>query len=447
MAKQTPPNKKELEDLGALCSRALSRREGTRVDVTVEPFFFPDNITKSRIFGYNINSAGTGGTVRIPNQLTIKQYIPGVRGMTDDKDRVSEEFRTEKAILEIESYESGNSSRVFPDIYSRGVKECDEKMIIIREFIDGDNLVETAKKQNILGTTKWESAPLSPGISSALNPITLWHAKSYQIASALKERGLLQLGTPDTINIDELAEREANNHGIYNTILLKGTGTRIKEKDMQRLKACFKKLNKEFVSTRSLLRVINGELDVFPHHGMLERQLDAGGAVVGGLVRDLAVFSAPQFNWPDPMDMVKKVNPTYDKLARKFASDLMYSQPDWNEKVLCLGLLFASFNGNFRKGAATVHYRKGDKEYPLEEEVSMYLPNGIKYLDSFIENSDGKARDRAREIRIILNKYGLDAEKYQLGKHKKYSRYSLPNPAEKWQAEGMRLKNMETNPA
>jgi hypothetical protein len=419
MAKQREPTEMELEEYNELCSLALTRRAGRNVKVALSPFSLPTYVTKSYIFGADVSvvsegEKGRGGSAQIPSRVIVKRYIPGIKGTSDKEDRTREEFRREKAVLEY-FQTSREEEKIFPEWYSCRVSECDEKMVIIREFIEEENLEQIASRQEKEEGIKWEATKGTPTISDALFPISLLHVQSPELANALKEKDLLKFGTPSEANPEEISKDRAERFVRYIDVLVRGKGNSLDEYEKRTLFDSFFRVDKEVVSRKELLSMVHGELDVFPHHAMLTRNPDAGSVEVGGLVRDLAVYSAPAFNslFKNPEKMLETVRPTYVYLRNQNAERLDYSVLELNNDILDSGIIYSSFFGNYRKSAAVVHYNGKDYGYPVDEETTRYLRNGLRYFEYFMENNKDFSEDN-KKIYDILTKYNLGNYDYQI---------------------------------
>jgi len=419
MAKQRLPTKEELIKYNELCSKAFSRMAGSRVDVELEPFPLPEVfITKSYIFKANVEAKDTdSGSVNIPSKVIIKEYIPGIMGTSDDEDITDFEFRKEKAVLDLDIHLNGEGERIriYPKLYSKDVLECDDDRVIIREFLNEKNLEQIAEEQLKTGGIKWEAAVGTPAISDSLYAIALLHVQSPVISNSLKERNLLKFDVPEEASSVAIAEDRTERFGKYALKLAKELGKELDDEDKLKLTDSFFELDKKYVSRKDLLSIVDGELDVFPHHAMLKRIPDAGGVEVGGFVRDLAIYSSPVFGtlWEKPENMPRKVGETYFNIRNQLESRLRYDSVDFDNDLLDLGILFASFMGNLRKAAAIVHYNEKSGSVSLEKEISKYLVNGLKYIDAFVHLVGKEDSSKAKTIGQILRKYGLETDTYK----------------------------------
>ncbi len=424
MARQRIPDAEKMKEYNELCSIAFSRRTGARVDVELNPlstdeFQIPQHVTKSYVFGAHVNVKNSEASVPIPSKVIVKQYIPGVIRTSEDKDTTKHEFKIERAILDLDinAGSNGGKVRIYPEFYSGDAPECDEKMVIIREFIPGENLEQIAERQISSGGIKWEGVIGTPVISDSIYPIALLHAQTPKIAAALKERGLLgEYEAPDEVEPEFISHDRSRRFLKYIKILLRGMGKRLEERDEDRIKDSFYHLDRQLVSRADLLSIIDAELDVFTQHAMLKRIPDAGGVEVGGIVRDLALYSAPVFSslWGSPEKMPEKVIDTYLNIKRQFEESLRYPQKDFGKEELALGLLFASVTGNVRKAAAVVHYDGRDEGYPVAQQANLYLMQAYLYLNAFMNATGMKYNEEAGLIRYVLDAYGLRSDAYLL---------------------------------
>ncbi len=420
MAKQKKPTEEELKMYNELCSKTFSEIEGIPLNVNLEPFTIPAEVTKTHFFGAQVY-AGSGkdfGTANVPSKVFIKKYIPGVIGTSDKEDRTGNNFKKEKAVLglDISLKTAQGERRIYPILYNKGVLG-DEEMVIIREYIPGKTIEQVAKDQLADGgKIKWETAAGSPGLSESLHPIALLHVKSPNIAAALSERFLLDLeiGTPEEANPVFISDKRSEKFVTYVDKLVGGLGKRLDDKNKTNLKEAFFDIDRKLVSRKDLLCIIDGELDVFPHHAMLGRIPDAGGVEVGGIVRDLALYSAPIFMklWGKPEKMLDSVLPAYFNVRAQIEESMKFKETKFNKELVGLGTLFASATGLIRPAAAAEHYRarsKGD----LEKEISLYLSTASKWLNSFIGVA-GKDYEEAKTIKEILGRCGLETDNYKL---------------------------------
>lgn len=430
MIKQKLPTKEELEIYNVLCSKAFSRRTGAAVEVELKPFEIPNaHMTKSSVFGA-YTTAKSEATVEIPSKIIVKRYIPGIIRTSEEEDTTNQEFRKERAVLDLDIHLNSGAEKikVYPELYSGAVPECAEQMIILREFIHGENLEQIAKKQEVEGGIKWEAPVGTHVISDSLYPMALLHAQTPIIAAALKERGVLDFGTPEEASPAQISEDRGKRFVRYVKKLSGGLGKELGHDDKNKLFDAFSDLDRRFVSRKDLLSIIDAELDVFLHQAMLKRIPDAGGIEVGGFVRDLALYSAPVFKslWGKPENMPEKVRSTYLNIRRQFEETLRCKSTEFNDEELDIGILLASFNGNLRKAAAVVHYNGRDRGYPVEQEVNLYLPNSLTYLDAFIKVVENEYSRKAKSIRDTLRKYGLGTDKYKLVYDRKQRISSIP---------------------
>lgn len=424
MAKQTKPSDEEMEKYSELASIAFTRMTGSKVDVRLDYFPFPEPVyvTKSRVFGAHTQVVESASSVSIPSKLILKQYIQGVERTSNGgalRESVEEEYRKERAILDLDIHingANGEKIRVYPILYSKDVPECEKEMIILREFISDKTLEKLAEEQLANGEIKWEAAG-TPAISDSLYPIALLHTQSPVVAKTLKERGLLKFGTPDTATNSQIAENRSKRFVRYVSILVDGMGKELSLSDAELLKENYAELDKEFVSNRDFLCIVDGELDVFPHHAMRKRIPDAGGVEIGGFVRDLALYSAPSFNdlWGGLENMPKKVREAYFGLRRQFEESLRYPSKEFDPTRIDLGIFLASFFGNMRKSAAVLHYNGADEGYPVEQEAKRYLANSSGAFNIFTsEIGILSYHARAKFIHEVLLKYGEMNENYEL---------------------------------
>jgi len=427
MAKQKLPTDEELKEYSKYCFMALSRMAGDEVSGDLVPFVMPSHITKTQVFGAHINGLESKSSVYVPIKVVFKKYLPGIMRTSEEADTTDDEFRREKAVLSLDLKLNGggrtDTIRIYPELYSKEVPECDEPKIIIREYIPERNLEEIALAQQENGEIQWGAPQGTEAISDILPAMSLLHVKSKIIASALKERGLLQFGTPEEAD-PILISNDRKKRGLkYVSRLLWGKEREVDEKDTEQLQELFFELDRRAVSCKNLLSIVDGELDVFPHHAMQRRLIDAGGVKVGGFVRDLAVFSAPVFRprWKTPESMIKDVVPAYLNVRGEFEAKLQCPEINVDERSLSLGILFASFFGNLRAAASIVHYNLDDIEH-IEKETGAYLVNAFDYLDAYVKLADKNNSRLARELGSKLEGYGLRKSQYRF---KRAGRYRL----------------------
>ena len=369
--------------------------------------------TKSVIFGANIevSSSEQTGSVQVPSKVIVKRYRENLARTSEEADAVALDFRRERAMLEFGiGMNGGRNIKVYPELYSAVVPECDNEMTLLREYVAGQNLKELAQS----GKLKWETPSGTPAISDALVPMILLHVETPNIARGLFERGLLEFGTPEKAKDIEIAWKRAGNFSCYIQKLAAGIGRELSEDELDKLRDSFFNLDRRYVSRRNLLSIIDGELDVFPHHALQRRLVDAGGVEVGGFIRDLAVYSDPVFKqlWKEPAEMVEKVVPEYLNVRREIEDTLRYRILNADENELKLGLLLASFAGNIRVAAAIVHYNQ-DNPHHIREETGKYTTNAIAYLSAFGKGCSDEYHYNIDRIKALIEKIGLNDIDYR----------------------------------
>lgn len=436
MAKQRLPSREELTRYNELCSIAFSRMAGTKVNVVLEPFQLPAHVTKSEVFGAHTRILDSEASVPVPSKVIVKRYLTGRHGTSDTRETASQDFRREKAVLGLDigvGNGSGQPERVYPRLYSGEAPECDEPMLIIREFIPGLTLEQLAEEQLKNGGLKWETAT-GPSISDPLHPIALLHVKTPEIRAALKERGVLHFGYSSDSRLSELlAEDRSQRFSRYLQVLAQGQGTEMKLEDFELARVAFYTLDHEFVSRANLISIVDGELDVFPHHAMSRRLPDAGGVEVGGFVRDLALYSAPalQSLWGSPEKMPQRVRETYLQIRKQLEERLRHEQLEIQNDTIDMGILFASFAGSFRKAAAVVFYNGRDEGYPVQQETDKYVKNSGDYLNAFNRAlGRGRYHNHARMLLGVLERYNL-VNGYNLASNREIRRFpraAMPSP-------------------
>ena len=412
MAKSRIPEGEELERCSKLCSEVLG------VEAELAPFDIHGHMPKTRIFGGNIHVQKTqASTKQIPSTVIVKRYIPGVQRTSEDigVDTARKEFTKERAILNLNIIHKDR--RIYPSLYSFNHRGCDENMIIIREYVHGTNLEQIAEKQLKEGEIKWETVIGTPAISDAFEPMSVLHVQGRDMIWQLNQIGLLPFETIEQVEAVEIAADRANKFVRYCEILARGLGKEIVQKDVVQLKDDVLYLDWNLVSRKDLLTIVDGELDVFPHHVMADRLLDAGGVEIGGFIRGYAIYSAPAFKskWKKPENMPSPVLKTGLSIRGQIEQELRQEVTKFgSNELLETGILWASVHGNTRKSAAIVHYNGRDIGYPVDEETSKYLSNAVDYQKALIGVTNGEFRRRATRVNKMLQKYGLDNPNYKL---------------------------------
>ncbi|MBI2630210.1 hypothetical protein HYW76_03845 [Candidatus Pacearchaeota archaeon] len=401
---------KEKRKLYEDCCSEVFRRNFGAVDVTiVNPMPF-GHARKTRILCAEVQAKGSPDTptVNIPNKVVIKRYIPGVAGVSDTGDASEAQYRMERYFLrfDISVPENGGRRRVYPRLYNdfdSGL--LDNNLVILREYVPKANLESMAREEGDQKVS-WESGVDRPAISSALYPIALLHVKTPDIETTMKDLGLLKFGKPQEVDIEKLTEEEALRFIRRFEKLSQFFGYTLSKQEKGKLEEAVQWLHLNYISRREQLTIVDGELDVFPHHAMLTRLLDAGGIEVGGIARDLAIYSSPVFKkyWDSPEQMAKVVVEAYFRKRGIFEEALKRRELTINKDSLAESLLLTSGLGNIRAAAAGAYYNPDTAEREIKENVA----NSVKYLEAFSESHPKTAGDPVREILRIIEKRIID---------------------------------------
>ncbi len=415
---------KRIQFYEQLAQQVFSPMVGGIKGIKLRPKEMPVDYSKSVIFAANVYYEADQ-TVRGPSPVVVKHYVPG-RPRTSGREDYIHEFKTEKAVLgadiQIRTPFSDSMVRVYPEAYSIDNEECNSHHVIIREFIPGLTLEQIANENSVSS-----EAPFGdPNISQFILPISILHIKAQEVLNALYANGLVNKNNLKFIKPSEVSKIRTKRVIKYIDRLLQGLGKELDSKDRDRAINAFYILDKSLVSRIELLTTVDGELDVFPHHAMLNRIPDAGGVEIGGLVRDLAVYGAPCFSglWDSVYDGALKVGDTYINVRGKIEDYLglngggikgILHKIDMEE--FRLGIIFANGIGNLRSGAAIMHSGVYDKEVSierLEKETDLYLKNGRRHLNALKEGSIGSMRKSANTLLEFSDKYGLGTEDYKI---------------------------------
>jgi hypothetical protein len=266
MSKKIKPTKEEIELYEDLCSAAFSRRARASVNVGLNVHPIDTFVTKSYILKADVGSTSEGGSVDVPSTVIIKRYIPGVERVSDSSETAERDFELEKAMMEMGiTINGGRNIRIYPELYSRSVPECDEIMTLIREFIAGKTLEELGREK-----VGWRTTSGSPSLSALLDPLTLQHVESPSIAAKLNALGLLEFGTPEQANELLIAQKQADRFVRRLNEVVLNTGQELEKEDEEKAKESYFELERRVASKREFLGIVDGELDVFPHHGMVD---------------------------------------------------------------------------------------------------------------------------------------------------------------------------------
>jgi len=403
-----------------LYSRVSSDRAGLPVRVELTPFRIPGQreYTKSIIFGAYAKYMSSC-TVALPSKIVVKHYIP-VIGTSDRRDMSDIEFAREMAILgmNLSLPQAEGGGRVFPELYSGESPPCHQEKVVIREFLPDDNLIEQAQKQKKTRGIFWESSGENPGIGESIRPIALVHSRSAAIALELERRGLLPPNSLQNAKPYDLSQDRTIRFGRYFLKLARGCNHDPSQHDLNTIREAFYGLDLRFVSAKSLTSIVFGELDVFAHHLLTRRMPDAGGVEIGGIVRDLAVYSDPNLSsaWESPAAMAKHTLSKYEEAREKydsiFSSDQKTAWQTRSPEDIEAGIVLASHCGTLRKAAAVVHYNGGEKE-ATELEVTRYVQRSTECLESLIENLPLPWRRRCQKVRDVLGR-NLSDKDYKL---------------------------------
>jgi translation elongation factor EF-1beta len=439
MNKKGLPSREELETIyNPAASRAATeyaRKQGGIVPkkglvVKLKPFKVPGNkISKSNVFAANVTlSSQPDRSLSLPSTVLIKHYNNDqerTSGSETDKTEFNQEAAILNADIKTRTPWGSEEQRVYPQSYSNGDPECREKQIIIREYIPGKTLEDLSVLLKRTNKLKWGAPFGEPDISSFIGAIAIHHTKSQEILDSLRNAGILKFKKMQDISPKTIAHTKAQRAKTYFQKLIKGQGGEVKNSIA--IARAFHELDREYVSKRNLIVMVNGELDVFHHHAMIDkypRMPDPGGVEPGGFIRDLAVYGAPCFNelWIDPISLgVKTVN-TYTNVRRQLEDhiglrNLEDSLREISKEELALGTLFCVFLGNARAAAAIVHYRGQDPQDKLiNPEVTSYLHTSRRYLDSLKEHVPQKMKQYVQIIQSAFQEQGFGLKNYEFKK-------------------------------
>ncbi len=410
------------EENERLVSRVFSNVFQSKIEARLERFYLPgDDISKNKVLLYRVTDDGSneGTSNSIPRNVVIKEY-PFKSDGVSEKNISGQEFWREHTVTKLEThFDERKKIRTYPRLYNLDFPE--NKRILIKEFIPGSDLEKIAQEQSGQGGIRWKSTRGEPSISDILYPIALLHLRESEVSKALKreERSkknlkLLKHGTPKEATGKDVAKERADRFSTYVQKVLNERGENLSKKQIKELRGYFEELDNRYVSKKELLSIVDGELDVFPHHGVVfseglendARLIDGGGVEVGGWVRDLAVFGDPIFRsrW-EPNEMVEEVLESYLMVREKLRGQLRYDEVSMPcEDDLKQGILFSAFSGCIRNAAAVLHYCGDDENYPVDEKTSRYIGNAMDYFESFREGLNGKYRGSADNLIEVMKK-------------------------------------------
>lgn len=418
MAKSRRPIEKQLQEDSRLASIAFSRRSGHPVEVVLEPFMYPPHITKSGVYCANLKNVGGESvpTTNLPSRVTVKRYFSDMIGMTDREDMSVLEYRRERAAL-MQDIQLEGFGRVFPELYSDQLTEEESRLVIIREFLPGENLDELVERLKKEGKISWGPSISCASISDPLPSIALTHTISPKTAEIFDEKGLLGIDKPHLVNPDLISDMMEGRFEKYIRIPVELSGKRLEASILSQWKQAFRHFYPKYVAfvekakgggrVFDHITMVNGDLDTFPHHTIGKRLPDAGSIEVGGFVRDLAVWGAPCLReyWQVPTNMARKIVPDYLALRAEYTKRLKYDDIHVNQEIAEIGTIFASWLGCLREGAAVGYYEYGNKDYPVQEKMRSNYATSLWHLDEFARiTNDKRARDMAEWQRM----YGLD---------------------------------------
>ncbi len=424
MAKQYSPSKAELTHYNRLASEVFSEMTGARVDVSLTRHEMEVDHTKSEIFAAGVTGTAER-TVRVPSPVVFKHYIKGDRPRTSGLGTLEEEFLKERVILGLDikirtPWSHGEEVRVYPESFGVNHPSCVEDNTIIREYIEGTNLKQIAEaQQESKGKISWGAPFGEDDISEFLLPISILHVNSARIMEELYRHNLSKQRKIEEVSPDDVVGIRKQRGERYFGILLRGAGKN--SEDISKITEAYAHLDRKFVSRPELLTVVDGELDVFPHHAMIRRIPDAGGVEVGGLVRDLAVYSAPCFNdlWERAVDLPVKITEYYFTVRNRIENNLghgnlLKTMGVVSKEEFGLGILLTSFFGNMRRAAAIIHYDGTESPASVEEEVTSHLTTGRRYLEEFGSIVKGEDKAYADTLLEFSDRHNLGTEPYKL---------------------------------
>ena len=383
-----------------LLSLTLSRNFNG--DITANGFNYErlsPNHRKSQVFRFYDFSLQVGSAIpNLPPWVIAKSYSP-------DFPEAKEEYETEKlmlgfdSLLKYEDKDNGAVYRVYPDFYSERVPECDDHLVIIRQYIPEKTLlrmlVNGKKKEEIT----WEE------VAGALEPIALLHVSTPWLKDKLniEERVM----TPEKLSYN-FAKHFARLHYA-------STGEHIK--NPKEVYDSFRGLAKRhlFNDEVNLMRITNGDLTACPHHTTNNILLDGGNACFAPLLSDVALYSDPIFGKVvkdgEPMSLEMRCKESVKEYLRvyDFFADKQKVQNELKDKVtsdsLEKGWYVISLWGLERGSSAISAYKLDEKGFFSifrPKEAGIAEPGSWEPRTENIEKEVTEYLDHAREcIRIL----------------------------------------------
>lgn len=338
--------KKKLYELLSLSLSRYKDREIIVTDAIVENCSrYP---TKSICYKLSRIGLKEGEQEEIPAAIFFKVYRPD-RGKGNKL--FIGEYKNEKAILEMAynlkcNIEGMEEVRIFPECYSLKIPECDRYMCFFKEFVEEPSLRTIADEKR--RELKWED------IKNAVRQISLLHVNTPRI---LNEIPVLK---STNLTKDDLGKSFLK----YIGRITKANGELLDVELQEKIKYLFSEIANKYLTDKRLESVINGDLNLYPHHLTNNVMLDAGSVGVGPFTADLAVFGSPVFNKGElklPIEnkmelALKEYLENREKIADilKYENHQLVSIP---KDFLIESSLVAVLFGAARKAASTLNYK------------------------------------------------------------------------------------------
>ncbi len=342
--------------------------------------------------------------IRMPGHLLLKVY----RGDGPDyiKEKCSREFIVEKTMLALSGLKVNFGSRpvkVYPECYSTSVSDCDKRLTIVREFIEEPSLQEFVLEQQKNKTlVKWEE------IKTTLETICLLHSQGSWVAQ-FKEGGLgiqIPKRTPDYVASNIIKH--------LSCLYFSATGQEIDSDKKAEIGKLVSAVAKDYLfrEEKDLVKVINGDLGVCPHHATKNILLDAGGTCIGPITDDLALYTDTIFEGVldskgMPMRLLDRINATVeDYLNYKGSIEERLGQQNGNgirinrEEFLTSLLISSSLLSIRAASSVLTHYVPNSRGFHFTRIFS----KGVGDTPSWIpKNSSFKREDAEKEVRGYLS--------------------------------------------
>jgi len=336
------------KDMLTILGKGFTRRYGAPIFITdFKHRLLSEYPTKSIAFDiYEIVSQTPEKPVPVPGRVVFKAYRPTVEKTSETvATSCRDEYEIEKRMLALST--AGRLQceiddvlvRVYPECYSLGVEEADQKMVIVREFITSPPLEEITKGEE----TSWEP------FKKAYQTVAVLHANSPWI---LNEAG----GLPK-LTVENMTEGFV----VYCSRIAEAARKFVSEQKIERLRRIITEIMKKYLFLPRFEHVINGDLDIYAHHITRGPILDAGGTRIGPLMCDLVFSADPCFEkYGDLITRGKKSIEMYEEAREKVGNILQFENDalgGLSNDFLIVSYLTAALKGSIRRVASILNYK------------------------------------------------------------------------------------------